>query len=125
MSRILVIEDNSTNMKLVRELLEHAGFAVLEATDAEGGIALALEERPDLILMDVNLPGSDGLAATRLLRQSNSPIAQTPIIALTAHAMPDDEQKALDAGCDAYLAKPLRYQQLIATISRFIDGEPS
>lgn len=123
MSTILVIEDNATNMKLVRDLLTRADYEVLEATHADAGMALALEAEPDLILMDIDLPGTDGLAATRMLRRLPE-TATTPIVALTAHAMQGDEQKAIDAGCDAYLSKPLRYRELLATLSMLLGGEP-
>ena len=115
MARILVIEDNPANMKLACLLLDKAGHAVSCAVDAETGLALARAQRPDLILMDVQLPGMDGLAATALLK--NEPAtAAIPVIALTAMAMKEDQEKSLVAGCDAYIAKPLRYQELYGVI---------
>ena len=119
MAKILIIEDNPSNLKLVMILLRRVGHEVISAVDAESGMALALSERPDLILMDIQLPGMDGLTATRQLKQ-NPATAAIPIIALTALAMKEDEPKALAAGCDAYIAKPLRYQQLYPAIESLL-----
>ena len=125
MAKILIVEDNPANLKLALLLLHRVGHEVLTAMDAEAGIALALAEHPELILMDIQLPGMDGLAATRQLRQ-NTASAAIPIIALTALAMKDDEAKALAAGCDAYIAKPLRYQELYAAIDSLLArGRPA
>jgi len=118
-AKILIIEDNPSNPKLVMMLLRRVGHEVISAVDAESGMALALSERPDLILMDIQLPGMDGLTATRQLKQ-NPATAAIPIIALTALAMKEDEPKALAAGCDAYIAKPLRYQQLYPAIESLL-----
>ena len=111
MARILVIEDSPANMELAVLLLEEAGYSVFSAMDAEAGLLLARTEQPDLILMDIHLPGMDGLEATTLLKQNNATRA-IPVIALTAMAMRGDEQRILAAGCDGYIAKPLRYQEL-------------
>ncbi len=119
MARILVIEDNPANMKLASLLLRNAGHAVLSATDAESGLALARAERPDLILMDIQLPGMDGLAATALLKQD--PVtAAIPVIAVTAMAMASDREKTRAAGCDGYISKPLRYRDLYACIDALL-----
>ena len=119
MARILIIEDNEANTKLATLLLRKAGHAVLAASDAETGLTLARADHPDLVLMDVQLPGMDGLAATALLKKD--PATSTiPIIALTALAMKEDQEKSVLAGCDAYIAKPLRYQELYATIDRLL-----
>jgi two-component system, cell cycle response regulator DivK len=118
-ARILIIEDNPANMKLASLLLEKAGHAVLRAADAEAGLALSRSNQPDLILMDIQLPGMDGLAATVLLKQDPA-TAAIPIIALTAMAMKEDEEKTRVAGCDAYIAKPLRYQELYAAIDTLL-----
>lgn len=124
MSKILIVEDNPTNLKLASLLLHRVGHEVLTAIDAEDGMELALTEHPDLILMDIQLPGMDGLTATRKLKQ-NPASAAIPIIALTALAMKDDQAKALNAGCDAYIAKPLRYQELYAAIDTLLGrGQP-
>jgi two-component system, cell cycle response regulator DivK len=119
MARILIVEDNQANMKLVSILLERVGHTVLCAVDAETGMTLARAEHPDLILMDIQLPGMDGLAATALLKQDPA-TATIPVIALTALAMKDDKEKTLAAGCDAYIAKPLRYQELYAAIDALL-----
>jgi two-component system, cell cycle response regulator DivK len=119
MASILVIEDNPANMKLASLLLRNAGHAVLCAVDAETGLTLARSSRPDLILMDIQLPGMDGLAATALLKQDPA-TAAIPVIALTAMAMKDDREKTEVAGCDAYIAKPLRYQELYAAIDALL-----
>jgi two-component system, cell cycle response regulator DivK len=118
-ARVLVIEDNEANMKLAVLLLENIGHIALSAVDAETGIAVARSDQPDLILMDVQLPGMDGLTATALLKQDAS-TAHIPIIALTAMAMKHDEEKSQIAGCDAYIAKPLRYKELYATIDNLL-----
>ncbi len=121
MARILIIEDNPANMKLASLLLRNAGHTVQCAVDAETGLTLVRGERPDLILMDIQLPGMDGLAATSLLKQDPA-TAGIPVIALTALAMKTDEEKSQAAGCDAYIAKPLRYQQLYAAVDALLAG---
>jgi two-component system, cell cycle response regulator DivK len=116
MARILIVEDNPTNMSLVVFLLESAGHSVLTAIDAEAGLTLARDERPNLILMDIQLPGMDGLEATALLKKDH--LTRTiPVIALTALAMKGDEERIRAAGCDGYIAKPMDYQELQATIA--------
>ena len=119
MARILVIEDNATNMKLASLLLSNVGHTPLCAVDAETGLTLAHAEQPDLILMDIQLPGMDGLTATALLKKDPA-TAAIPVIALTAMAMKEDREKARMAGCDAYIAKPLRYQELLAAIDALL-----
>jgi two-component system cell cycle response regulator DivK len=114
MSTILVIEDNPTNMTLAVFLLQSAGHTVLSATDAEAGLTLAREAHPTLILMDIQLPGMDGLEATALLKGDEATRA-IPVIALTALAMKGDEERIRAAGCDGYIAKPMRYQEFLAT----------
>jgi len=119
---VLVIEDTPANMKLVSMLLEHTGYAVLQATDAASGIALAREHHPQLILMDMQLPGMDGLEATRLLK--TDPATQDiKVVALTAFAMKGDEQRMLHAGCDGYIAKPIQYQDFLVQVARLLEGE--
>ena len=113
---ILIVEDNPANMKLAVFLLESAGHTVLSATDAEAGLTLARDEQPDLILMDIQLPGMDGLEATALLKQDEATRA-IPVIALTALAMKGDEERIRAAGCDGYIAKPMRYQEFLATVA--------
>jgi two-component system cell cycle response regulator DivK len=115
MSTILVVEDNATNMTLSTFLLESAGHTVVAATSAELGLTLALECRPDLILMDIQLPGMDGLQATALLK-GNAATRGIPVIALTALAMKGDEERIRAAGCDGYIAKPLAYKEFLGVI---------
>ena len=119
MARILVVEDNAANMKLACLLLENVGHVVLTAVDAEIGLTVARAEKPDLILMDIQLPGMDGLAATRLLK-ADPATAHIPVIALTAMAMKEDQEKTRAAGCDEYIAKPLRYKELLAAIDKLL-----
>lgn len=122
MARILIVEDNRANMKLATLLLGSAGHSVLCAGDAETGLTLARTEQPDLVLMDIQLPGMDGLAATALLK--GDPVtAAIPVIALTALAMKADEERTRIAGCDAYIAKPLRYQELFAAIDSLLEKQ--
>jgi two-component system cell cycle response regulator DivK len=116
MAKILVVEDNPTNMRLAAFLLESAGHTVLTATDAEGALMLARDERPDLILMDIQLPGIDGLEATALLKRDAATRA-IPVIALTALAMRGDEERIRAAGCDGYIAKPMAYKDFLATVA--------
>jgi two-component system cell cycle response regulator DivK len=116
MATILIVEDNAANMTLAIFLLESAGHTVLTATDAEAGLTLARAQQPNLILMDIQLPGMDGLEATALLKRDDATRA-IPVIALTALAMKGDEQRIRAAGCDGYIAKPMRYQEFLATIA--------
>jgi two-component system cell cycle response regulator DivK len=116
---ILIIEDNPANMKLASLLVRNAGHTPVCAVDAETGLTLARAHQPNLILMDLALPGMDGLAATELLKKD--PVtAAIPVIALTAMAMKEDEEKTRVAGCDAYIAKPLRYKELYAAIETLL-----
>ena len=119
MARILIIEDNAANMKLTTLLLENAGHTPLCAVDAETGLTLARSGQPELILMDIQLPGMDGLAATMLLKKDPA-TAGIPVIALTAMAMKEDREKTRLAGCDAYIAKPLRYLELYEKINSLL-----
>ena len=119
MARILIIEDNEANMKLACLLLQNSGHETLSAVDAETGLTLARTERPDLVLMDIQLPGMDGLAATKLLK-ADPATAAIPVIALTAMAMKEDRDKTRAAGCDAYIAKPLRYKELLSAIDELL-----
>jgi two-component system, cell cycle response regulator DivK len=116
MATVLIVEDNPTNMTLAVFLLQSAGHTVLSATDAEAGLTMARDEQPQLILMDIQLPGMDGLEATVLLKRDDATRA-IPVIALTALAMKGDEERIRAAGCDGYIAKPMRYQEFLATIA--------
>jgi two-component system, cell cycle response regulator DivK len=122
MARVLVVEDNPSNMALATFLLNSVGHTVLTATDAEAGVALARLEQPHLILMDIQLPGMDGLQATALLK-AEATTGAIPVIALTALAMKGDEERIRAAGCDGYIAKPLRYQEFLARISDFLPAQ--
>jgi two-component system cell cycle response regulator DivK len=119
MNTVLYVEDNPQNMRLVRKILKHAGYEVLEAEDGATGLKVAEEGLPDLILMDINLPDMDGLQVTAELKK-NSVLASIPVIALTANAMVGDREKALEAGCDGYLPKPINRVELLETIAEFI-----
>src|SRR5216110_3313884 len=116
MARVLVIQDNAANMRLATFVLESAGHVVLGATDAEIGLAVVRDQLPDVVLMDIQLPGMDGLQASALLKAD--PATRTiPIIALTALAMKGDEERIRAAGCDGYIAKPMRYQEFLVSIA--------
>jgi two-component system, cell cycle response regulator DivK len=115
MAKVLVIEDNPTNMKLAHLLLKTSGHDVLQAVNALDGIDIARKELPAVILMDIQLPGMDGLTATRMLKQE-SITSHIKIIALTAFAMKGDEEKMRQAGCDGYIAKPIRYKEFLETV---------
>ncbi len=123
MAKVLIVEDNPANMKLTTFLLQSAGHTVLCATDAETGLTLARDEQPDLILMDIQLPGMDGLEATALLKRDDATRA-IPVIALTALAMKGDEERIRAAGCDGYIAKPLAYRDFLAIISAQLATAP-
>jgi two-component system cell cycle response regulator DivK len=116
MAKVLIIEDNAPNLTLAIFLLQSAGHAVVSATDAEAGLTLARDEQPNLILMDIQLPGMDGLEAIALLKRDEATRA-IPVIALTALAMKGDEERIRAAGCDGYIAKPMNYQEFLATVA--------
>jgi two-component system cell cycle response regulator DivK len=120
-ANILIVEDNAANMTLAVYLLESAGHTVLSATDAEAGLALARAEHPDLILMDIQLPGMDGLEATAQLKADDA-TKSIPVIALTALAMKGDEERIRNAGCDGYIAKPMRYKEFLATVTEQLSA---
>ncbi len=119
MLRVLIIEDLPVNMLLTVAILERAGHTTLEAETATDGIALAREHRPDVILMDIQLPDMDGLAATRILK-ADPQMRHTPVIAVTAFAMKGDEATMRAAGCDGYITKPLRYKEFLAEIEAVV-----
>ena len=123
MATILIVEDNPHNLKLASLLLEQAGYTILQATEAQQGIALAQQHLPDLILMDIQLPGMDGLTASHLLKQDNL-TKGIRILALTAFAMKGDEEKMLAHGCDGYIAKPIRYKEFLENIATTLKSLP-
>jgi CheY-like chemotaxis protein len=116
---VLVIEDNELNMKLVRSLLQIGKYQVVEAPDAETGIRLAQEHHPALILMDIQLPGMDGLSATRLIKEDGA-LKEIPVVALTSYAMQGDDEKALEAGCTGYIAKPINTRTFLETLEKYM-----
>ncbi len=119
--KILIVEDNLMNMELATDLLDASGYVVIQAGMAEKGIELARAESPDLILMDISLPGMDGLEATGVLKQDPT-TKGIPVIAMTAHAMKGDEEKVLAAGCDGYITKPIDTREFSKTVARFIES---
>lgn len=120
---ILVVEDTPANMKLTTLLLGKAGYRVLQASEATEAIALALHHRPALILMDIQLPGMDGLTATRILK-SDASTRRIPVAALTALAMQGDEDRIRRAGCDGYIVKPIQYKSFLEEVARLIALNP-
>lgn len=118
---ILLVEDDSKNLKLVRDLLQVSGYTTIEATDGKQGVELAKARNPDLILMDVQMPVMDGLKATRILK-ADAATRSIPIVALTAQAMNGDKEKVLQAGCDGYLTKPLDVPKLLETVAKYLSG---
>lgn len=121
-ARILIVEDNPRNMKLARDVLDHHGYRILQAADAEEGLVLARAEHPSLILMDVQLPGMDGLAALEELR-GDPETARIPVVALTAFAMRSDRERFLAAGFDGYLEKPIDVASFPRQIAALLAGE--
>ena len=117
MARILVIEDSPTNMMLTVDVLEHAGHSVLQAERADTGLDIAAHDLPDLVLMDIQLPDMDGMTATRILK-ADPRTQHIPVIALTASAMKGDRERILEAGCDGYIEKPIRYKEFLAEVER-------
>jgi two-component system cell cycle response regulator DivK len=120
MKRVLVVEDTEDNRRIIRDLLTSAGYETIEAVTGEQGVAMAAEHRPDLILMDVQLPVLDGYEATRRIK-ANPVLRHIPIIAVTSYALSGDEEKTREAGCDAYVAKPFSPRLLLAKLRGFLD----
>lgn len=121
MPRILLVEDNDFNRDMLSRRLKRRGYEIVDAADGEQGVRLAGTHLPDLILMDINLPGMDGWEATRRIR-ANSNTAGIPIIALTAHAMSGDREKTIGAGCDEYETKPVNFEGLLAKMEALLGA---
>lgn len=119
MKRILVIEDNETNLYLIRFMLEKSGYEVIEAREGAAGVELAIKEKPDLIIMDIQLPDIDGLEATKRIRATEAD-GDIPIIALTSFAMAGDRERALAAGCTGYIEKPINPETFMAEIEKYL-----
>ena len=117
--RILVVEDQEDNRRILRDLLTSVGYEVVEAVSGEDGVRMAETHAPDLILMDIQLPGLDGYEATRRIK-ANAELRQIPIIAVTSYALSGDDAKAFEAGCDAYVSKPYSPRALLAKIREFL-----
>ena len=122
MKRILVVEDHEDNLQILRDLLKSAGYEMLEAGDGAAGVAVAAAEKPDLILMDIQLPVLDGYEATRRIK-ADPALAKIPIIVVTSYALSGDEGKAKAAGCDAYVTKPYSPRQLLAKIREYLPPQ--
>ncbi|MDO8721351.1 MAG: response regulator [Syntrophales bacterium] len=120
-TKILVVEDSPLNMELVTDLLEVNGYEVLQANEARTGIDLAVRFHPDLILMDIQLPGMDGLTAIKFLK-GDSRTSAIPVVALTAHAMVGDQEKAESAGCNGYVVKPIDTRQFPKLVASFLNS---
>jgi CheY-like chemotaxis protein len=118
---ILVVEDALLNIKLIREILTYRGDTVFEAANGREGIDLAIEKKPDLILMDIQMPVMDGMEATQLIK-ANPATRHIPIVALTGYAMDGDKKRMLEAGCDGYLSKPFKIKELLQAIDVFFDS---
>ncbi|TET42858.1 MAG: response regulator [Dehalococcoidia bacterium] len=117
--KILIVEDNSQNVRLLKMALKAKGYTLLEAADGEKALDMAINNKPDLIIMDIQLPKVNGVEVTKKLRQM-SDFKQTPIIAVTAYAMKGDEEKIMKAGCDAYLSKPINTRQLPEIVAKML-----
>ena len=120
--KFLLVEDFEDSRFMMRRLLEMAGYAVIEASDGEQAVALAISEQPELILMDLSLPKLDGLAATRQIRQYKE-ARNTPIVAISAHDSPESRTEALAAGCNEYVTKPIDFDQLGEVLKHFLSPE--
>lgn len=121
MPLILIVEDNDMNLDMLSRRLKRKGFDVVAARDGQAGVDLAMSEKPDLILMDMSLPVMDGWEATRRIK-ADSETAGIPVVALTAHAMASDREKAMAAGCDDFYTKPIELPGLLDIMSRLLDG---
>jgi two-component system cell cycle response regulator DivK len=121
MSLVLIIEDNEKNMKLARDILRAKGYDIVEATSGEEGVKLAKEKKPDLVLMDIQLPGINGIEAFRQIR-AHPGTARVPVVALTASVTPTDRSAITAAGFDAFIGKPISLKEFVATVKRLLEG---
>lgn len=121
MSVILIVEDNENNMLLVRDVLQFKGYETLEATTGAEGVRLAIERKPDLVLMDIQLPDIDGLTALAQIR-ADAAVRHVPVLAVSASVMPDDQQRIAASGFDAFITKPINVKSFVATVERFIGA---
>ena len=121
MTTILIVEDNDKNMKLARDILQAKGYATLEAVTGEDGVRLAKEHRPALVLMDIQLPGINGIEALRQLREDPA-TASIPVVAVTASVMASDRREITDAGFDGYIGKPINLKEFVDTVRRSVEG---
>ena len=118
---ILIVEDEPRNLTLLRDLLQVSGYKTIEATDGKQGVELAKSKKPDLILMDVQMPKMDGLEANRILK-ADATTGNIPVLALTSYAMKGDKERILEAGCDGYLAKPIDIKELLKIVTEYLSG---
>ena len=121
MSLVLIVEDNEKNMKLARDILQAKGFKTVEAVTGEEGVKLAKQKKPDLVLMDIQLPGINGIEAFKQLR-ADAKTARIPVIALTASVTPTDRSQITAAGFDAFVSKPINLKEFVATVKRLVEG---
>ena len=122
MKLILIVEDNDKNLKLVRDVLQVKGYATVEAGNAEDGIVLARTRKPDLVLMDIQLPGMSGIDAIGVLR-ADAATAAIPVVAVTASVMPQDRNKIMEAGFDAYIGKPINLKEFLDTVRNMLEKQ--
>jgi two-component system, cell cycle response regulator DivK len=122
--RVLIVDDNEDNRQILIDLLSANGFEVIEALNGLDAVAIAARETPDLVLMDIQLPGIDGHEATRRIKAMPA-LARTPIIAVTSYALTGDDRKAAEAGCDAYVTKPFSPRALLAQVRGFLEAPPA
>ena len=120
MSLILIVEDNEKNMKLVRDILQAKGYQTLEAVNAEDGIVLAVENKPDLVLMDIQLPGMNGIEALKVLR-ADPTTAHIPVVAITASVMQQNKQQVMDSGFNGFIEKPINLRQFLASVQSVLS----
>jgi len=124
MSTILIVEDNEKNMKLARDVLQAKGYVTLEAVTGEDGVRMAIEKKPDLVLMDIQLPGINGIEALRQVR-ADPGCARIPVVAFTASVMSNDRSQISEAGFDGFLSKPINLKEFLETVKRLLESRPA